>query len=103
MSIGVKLESKGRPALAERPRIRTYLLKNTSCFPKDYSSLSPDTHCMLFPVSASHSKTSADGMLHRTYNILNPESTLPAVVCCNSCLPSSDTSVRPFPPRPGGC
>ena len=72
MSIGVKLESKGRPALAERPRIRTYLLKNTSCFPKDYSSSNPDTHYKPFPVSASHWKTSADGMPRRTYNTRNP-------------------------------
>ena len=54
MSIGVKLESKGRPAYAERPHIRAYLPKNTSCFPKDYSSLNPDTHYKPFPVSASH-------------------------------------------------
>ena len=54
VSIGVKLVSKGRPAYAERPHIRTYLPKNTSCFPKDYSSLNPDTHYKPFPVSASH-------------------------------------------------
>ena len=38
-----------------------------------------------------------DDTLRETCNNLNPQKILPAVVCCNNCLPSSDTSVLPFP------
>ena len=68
------------------------VLKSTCGCPTGLISSGSDIHYMPFPESAAHWKTLADGKLHGTCNIRNPQSIPLVEVYCNNCLPSSKTN-----------